>query len=165
MSIRVNLWIDFLCTMQSTAQTPDEYIAGLPDDRKIAISAIRKVVNDNLPAGYKECMAYGHIGWVVPLETYPAGYHCDPSLPLGFMALASQKNHIALYSMCLYGHVEQLQWFQSEWPKHSKKKLNMGKSCIRFTKLEDVPLGLIGELASKVTPQQWIEIYEKALKR
>ena len=151
--------------MQSTAKTPDEYIATLPEDRKSAISAIRKVVNDNLPKGFKEGMAYGMIGWVVPHEIYPPGYHCDPKLPLGFMSLASQKNHIALYSMCLYGNVDQLSWFLVEWPKHSKKKLNMGKSCIRFTKLEDIPLALIGELASKVTPRQWIDIYEKALKR
>lgn len=151
--------------MQSKAATVDEYIESLPDDRRIAITAIRDVVNKNLPKGFKECMAYGMIGWVVPHETYPPGYHCDPKLPLGFMNLASQKNHISLYSMCLYGGGTQLGWFQKEWPKHSKKKLNMGKSCIRFTKLEDVPLDLIGELASKVTPQRWVEIYEKALRR
>jgi Domain of unknown function (DU1801) len=151
--------------MQSNAKTPDEYIAGLADDRKAAISAIRHVLNRNLPSGYKECMTYGHIGWVVPKETYPSGYHCDPNLPLGFMGLASQKNHIAIYAMCLYGSGKHLDWFRAEWPKHSKKKLNMGKSCIRFTKLEDVPLELIAELASRVTPQQWIELYEKALRR
>ncbi len=148
--------------MQYTAKTPDEYIAGLPDDRKSALSTLRKVINDNLPEGFKETMGYGHIGWVVPHESYPAGYHCDPKQPLPFMGVASQKNHIALYSMCLYGDVEQLDWFRAEWPKHSKKKLNMGISCIRFTKLEDIPLELIGELASKVTPQQWIEIYERS---
>lgn len=151
--------------MQSTAETPDEYIAGLPEDRKAAISALRKVINDHLPKGFKETIGYGHMGWVVPHETYPAGYHCDPTQPLAFMGIASQKNHIAVYSMCLYGEVKELDWFRAEWPKHSKKKLNMGKSCIRFTKLEDIPLELIGELASRVTPQQWIEIYEKALRR
>ena len=151
--------------MQYDAKTPDEYIAGLPEERKLAISTLRNVINANLPKGFKECIGYGHIGWVVPKETYPPGYHCDPNLPLGFMGIASQKNHIALYSTCLYGHVEQLDWFRSEWPKHSKKKLNMGKSCIRFTKIEDIPLKLIGELASKVTPKQWIEIYEKSMKR
>ena len=151
--------------MQYDAKTPDEYIAGLPEDRKAALTALRKVINDNLPKGFKECIGYGHILWVVPFETYPAGYHCDTSLPLGFMGIASQKNHIALYSMCLYGHVEQLDWFRAEWPKYSKKKLNMGKSCIRFTKLDDIPLELIGQLAAKVSPQEWIEIYEKALRR
>lgn len=151
--------------MQSKAKTPDEYVAELPEDRKVAIATLRKVINDNLPKGFKECMGYGHIGWVVPHETYPSGYHCDPSQPLPFMGIASQKNHIAVYSMCLYGEVRDLDWFRAEWPKHSKKKLNMGKSCIRFTKLEDIPLKLIGQLASKVTPQQWIEIYEMSIKR
>ena len=151
--------------MQYEAETPEEYIAGLPEDRKLAISTLRKVINDKLPKGFKETMGYGHMGWVVPHETYPAGYHCDPKQPLPFMGIASQKNHIAVYAMCLYGNVDQLEWFRAEWPKHSKKKLNMGKSCIRFTKLEDIPLDLIGELASKVTPKQWIDIYEKAMKR
>lgn len=151
--------------MQYDAKTPDEYIAELPEDRRSALAALRKVINENLPKGFKETMGYGHMGWVVPHETYPAGYHCDPKQPLPFMGIASQKNHIAVYAMCLYGNVDQLEWFRAEWPKHSKKKLNMGKSCIRFTKLEDIPLDLIGELASKVTPKQWIDIYEKAMKR
>lgn len=151
--------------MQYDAKTPDEYIAELPADRRSALAALRKVINENLPKGFKETMGYGHMGWVVPHETYPAGYHCDPKQPLPFMGIASQKNHIAVYAMCLYGNVDQLEWFRAEWPKHSKKKLNMGKSCIRFTKLEDIPLDLIGELASKITPEQWIDIYEKAMKR
>lgn len=151
--------------MQYDAKTPDEYIAELPEDRRSALAALRKVINENLPKGFKETMGYGHMGWVVPHETYPAGYHCEPKQPLPFMGIASQKNHIAVYAMCLYGNVDQLEWFRAEWPKHSKKKLNMGKSCIRFTKLEDIPLDLIGELASKVTPKQWINIYEKTMKR
>jgi Domain of unknown function (DU1801) len=145
------------------ARTPDEYIAGLPDDRREIVAAMRKVINDNLPAGFKETSSYG-IGWVVPHSLYPPGYHCDPKQPLGFMGLASQKNYISLYSMCLYGANKHLEWFQNEWPKYSNKKLNMGKSCIRFSKPEDVPLELIGKLAARVTPRQWIEIYEKALK-
>jgi len=151
--------------MQSIAKTPDEYIAGLPDDRKDAISALRKVINDNLPKGFKEGMSHGMIGWVVPLETYPAGYHCDPSQPLPFMSIASQKNHIAIYSMCVYSDNSLMEWFREAWPQYSSKKLDMGKSCIRIKKPNDVPLELIGKLASKVTPQQWIELYEKALKR
>lgn len=151
--------------MQSIAKTPDEYIAGLPDDRKDAISALRKAINDNLPKGFKEGMSYGMIGWVVPLETYPAGYHCDPSQPLPFMSIASQKNHIAIYSMCVYSDNSLMEWFREAWPQYSSKKLDMGKSCIRIKKPNDVPLELIGKLASKVTPQQWIELYEKALKR
>ena len=144
-------------------RTPDEYIAGLPDDRREIVAAMRKVINGNLPAGFEECSSYG-IGWVVPHSLYPPGYHCDPKQPLGFMGLASQKNYISLYSMCLYGGNKHLEWFQNEWPKYSEKKLNMGKSCIRFSKPEDVPLELIGKLAARVTPQQWIEIYEKALR-
>ncbi len=151
--------------MQSNAETPDEYIAELPEDRKTAVSAIRKAVNDNLPKGFKECMSYGMIGWAVPHELYPPGYHCDPKQPIGIMGLASQKNYISLYSMCLYAGAKELEWFLAEWPKHSAKKLDMGKCCIRFKKAEDVPLKLIAELASKITPQQWIEIYEKELKR
>ncbi|MBK8303418.1 MAG: DUF1801 domain-containing protein [Chloracidobacterium sp.] len=151
--------------MQYDAKTPDEYIAGLPEDRKLALTALRKVINENLPDGFKETMGYGHMGWVVPHKTYPAGYHCDPSQPLPFMGIASQKkSYRPLFDVPLWP-CKTIEWFRQEWPKHSKKKLNMGKSCIRFTKLEDIPLDLIGELASKVTPQQWIEIYEKALKR
>ena len=150
---------------KNAATTPDEYVAGLPEDRREMISAMRKVINDNLPEGFKECLSYGMIGWVVPHSLYPPGYHCDPKLPLGFMNLASQKNHISLHAMCLYGGNKHLEWFQNEWPKHSKKKLNMGKACIRFAKPEDVPLDLIGQLAARITPQQWIDMYEKAIKR
>ena len=148
--------------MQSSAATPDEYIAELPDDRKEAISAIRKAINDNIDPGFKERMLYGGICWVVPHELYPLGYHCDPKLPLTFMGLGSQKNYISLGATCLYSEVDELEWFRREWPKHSKKKLDMGKSCIRFKRLDDVPLDLIGQLASRTTPQQWIEIYERS---
>jgi len=151
--------------MRSNAKTPDEYVAGLPDERKQIVSDIRTTINKNLPKGFKEGMAYGMISWAVPHELYPPGYHCDPKLPLGYMGLASQKNYVSLYSMCLYTGGKQLDWFTNEWAKHSQKKLDMGKCCIRFKKSEDVPLNLIGELASKLTPQDWIEIYEKALKR
>ncbi|MGB7202236.1 MAG: DUF1801 domain-containing protein [Pyrinomonadaceae bacterium] len=146
--------------MQSKAKTVDEYIESLPEDRQKAISDIRKVVNKNLPKGFEEMMSYGMMGWAVPHELYPAGYHCDPKQPLPFMGLASQKNFISFYSMCLYSDGKLLKWFQKEWPKHSSRKLDMGKSCIRFKKIDDIPLKLIGELASKVTPAQWIEIYE-----
>ncbi len=147
--------------MQYDAKTPDEYIAGLPEDRKVAISCLRNVIKKNLPKGFKETIGYGHLGWVVPFETYPAGYHCDPKQPLPFLGIASQKNFIALYSMAIYSLPEQLEWFQTEWPKHTSRKLDMGKSCIRFKKMDDIPLKLIGELASQVTPRQWVEIYEK----
>ena len=151
--------------MISTASTPDEYISGLPDDRKAALTAIREAVNERIDPGFKEAMGYGMMGWVVPHSLYPAGYHCDPKQPLSYMGIASQKNFISIYSMCLYSDNDLLDWFRSEWPKHSSKKLDMGKSCMRFKKLDDVPLKLIGELASKFTPQQWIEMYESVLKR
>jgi len=146
--------------MTSTSLTPDEYIAALPAERQAPVSAIRQAVNTNLPKGYKECIGYGMIAWVVPHELYPPGYHCDSKLPLGYMNLASQKGHVALYSMSLYGSGDQLKWFTEEWPKHTRYKLDMGKSCIRFKKFDDLPLGLIGQLAAKLTPQQWIAAYE-----
>lgn len=146
--------------MQYDAKTPDEYIAGLPEDRKLAMSKLRKVIKDNLPKGFKETIGYGHLGWVVPHETYPPGYHCDPKQPLPFLGIASQKNFIALYSMCIYSLPDQLEWFRTEWPKHTSRKLDMGKSCIRFKKFDDIPLKLIGELASQITPREWVEIYE-----
>ena len=148
--------------MQYDAKTPDEYIAGLPEDRKLAISALCKVIKDNLPKGFKETIGYGHLGWVVPHKTYPPGYHCDPKQPLAFMGIASQKNFIALYSMCIYSLPGQLEWFRTEWPKHTSRKLDMGKSCIRLKKIDDIPLKLIGELASQVSPREWVEIYENS---
>lgn len=151
--------------MQSKAKTVDEYIETLPEDRQNAIQQIRKVVNKNLPKGFEEQMGYGMMGWVVPHKIYPAGYHCDPKQPLPFMGVASQKNFISFYSMCLYSDPKLLKWFQKEWPKHSSKKLDMGKSCIRFKRADDVPLKLLGELAAKVTPAQWIEMYETAFRR
>jgi hypothetical protein len=141
--------------------TPEEYIASLPEDRKKIVSEMRKAIKKNLPKGFKEVMAYGMIGYVVPLSMYPAGYH-DPKTPLGFICIASTKGHIALHHMGLYA-AGLLEWFQKEWPKHSGKKLDMGKACVRFKKPEDVPVELIGELAAKMTPQQWIDVYEKAL--
>lgn len=151
--------------MQSTATTPNEYIANLPDDRRSIISELRQTILKNLPTGFVECISYGMLGYVVPHSTYPAGYHCDPKLPLPFINLASQKGHIGFYHMGIYANPTLLSWFQEEWPKHSTKKLDMGKSCIRFKKQEDIPLKLIAELCSKVNPAQWIESYENAFRR
>ena len=151
--------------MQYDAETPDDFVAGLPEDRKIAISSLREVIGKNLPQGFKETMGYGHMGWVIPHETYPAGYHCDPTQPLPFMGIASQKNFIAIYHMAIYADPSLLEWFQSEWPKHSKRKLDMGKSCIRIKNPADLPLDLIAELSTKLTPAQWIELYERTMKR
>ncbi|MBK8954142.1 MAG: DUF1801 domain-containing protein [Saprospiraceae bacterium] len=150
--------------MQSKAKTIKEYLDEVPDDRKAILSEMHKTIVRKMPKGFQEVMSYGMIGYVVPHSLYPAGYHCDPKLPLPFMCLASQKNYISFYHMGLYAGLL-LEWFTGEWPKHSTKKLDMGKCCIRFKKPEDVPLKLIAELASKMTPQEWISVYEKAFKK
>jgi hypothetical protein len=151
--------------MHSDAKTADEYISSLPDDRADAMAKLRKAINKNLPKGFKEGMGYGMMGWSVPHSLYPAGYHCTPTDPLPFLGIASQKNFIAVYHMGIYAHPPLLDWFVKEYPKHVKTKLDMGKSCIRFKKPDQIPFDLIGELASKMTPQEWIEIYETNLKR
>jgi len=151
--------------MSSKAGTPDQYIADLPAERKAAMTELRKTIRKNLPKGFEETMSYGMIGYVVPLKTYPDGYHCNPELPLPFMNIASQKNFIALYHMGIYAMPDVLKWFKAEWPKHTKAKLDMGKSCIRFKKPEDIPLKLIGDLVKKISMKTWIEIYEKNLKK
>lgn len=151
--------------MQSTASTPDEYFTTLPEDRRDAMSQLRKVIKKNLPKGFQEVMNYGMPGYVVPHKIYPAGYHCDPKLPLPFLGLASQKNSINFYHMGIYADPKLLKWFTTEFPKHSKKKLDMGKSCVRFKKPEDIPYDLIGELVAKMSPQDWIKLYESGLKK
>lgn len=151
--------------MQSKATTVEDYIKELPTDRQKVITELRKVIKKNLPKGFKEVMSYGMIGYVIPHSKYPAGYHCDPTQPLPFMGFASQKNYIAVYSMCAYGDSKLQKWFAAEYAKAGIDKLDMGKSCIRFKKPESIPYKLIGELAAKVTPDEWIAIYEKAIKR
>ena len=146
-------------------KTVAEYINQLPDDRRKAVGEIRRVINKNLPKGFKEGVGYNMIAWSVPHSSYPAGYHCDPSKPLMLMCLSSTKGHISLHHMGLYGSGPMMEWFKSEWPKYSEKKLDIGKACIRFKRVEDVPLDLIGKLATKLTPQQWVEVYENALKQ
>jgi hypothetical protein len=151
--------------MDTTTNTPEAYIESLPEDRKEAIQKLRKIFIQNLPVGFLETISYGMLGYVVPQSIYPAGYHCDPKLPLPFINLASQKNFIALYHMGLYADQQLLDWFTSEYPKHSKSKLDMGKSCIRFKKTDAIPYALIGELATKITPENWIRIYESRIKK
>jgi Domain of unknown function (DU1801) len=151
--------------MTSKIELPQDYIDALSEDRKQAILDIREALLTNLPKGFREEMSYGMLGYVVPHTLYPQGYHCDPKLPLPFISLASQKNFIALHHMGLYADKDLLEWFTSEYPKHSKAKLDMGKACIRFKKLDDIPLQLIGELASKMSPQEWIACYESNFKR
>lgn len=146
--------------MQSKATTVDAYLAELPDDRQKAMTKLRQVIKKNIPKGFKEGMGYGMMGWSVPHSLYPEGYHCNPADPLPFMGLASQKNFIAVYHMGVYSDPKLLKWFTDAHAKASPKKLDMGKSCIRYKKPEDIPYQLIGELASKVTVDQWIERYE-----
>ncbi|MBS7788106.1 DUF1801 domain-containing protein [Flavobacterium sp. CYK-55] len=151
--------------MTSKATTPQEYIDGLESDRKFAIEKIRLSIKQNLPDGFHEQITYGMLGYVVPHALYPKGYHCDPKLPLPFLSVASQKNFIALYHMGVYAQKDLYDWFVAEYPKHCKTKLDMGKSCIRFKKLEDIPYQLIAELAGKMTVQQWIDCYESAFNK
>ena len=150
--------------MQSSATSPQEYVDTLSEDRKKAMNELRKVILKNLTKGFVEQMSYGMLGYVVPHSLYPAGYHCDTKLRLPFMNIASQKNFIAVYHMGIYADKNLLDWFITEYGKQSKTKLDMGKSCLRFKKVKQIPYELIGELASKMTTQQWIEIYEKELK-
>jgi len=150
--------------MQSKAKTVAEYLKSLPADRRKAIEAVRKVILNNLPKGYVECMQYGMIGYAVPLSLYPAGYHCNPEQPLGYAGLASQKNYMSLYLCTVYGHKETEAWFRAEF-KAAGKKLDMGKSCVRFKKLEDLPLDVIGKVIARTPVKNYIEFYEKALKR
>ncbi|HPF97566.1 MAG: DUF1801 domain-containing protein [Flavobacteriaceae bacterium] len=151
--------------MQYKADSPEDYLAQIPEDRKEAMVKLRKTIKDNLPKGFKEGISYGMIGYVVPHSIYPAGYHCTPELPLPFMSFASQKNSINLYHMGLYAKPELYNWFVNEFPKHSTRKLDMGKSCIRFKKAEDIPFDLIAQLSTKMTVEEWITIYETNLKR
>ncbi len=151
--------------MQSKAETPQEYMDSLPEDRKSAMSRLRITILEKLPQCFEERMSYGMLGYVVPHSLYPPGYHCDPKLPLPFVNLASQKNNIALYHMGIYSDNELLAWFQSEWPRHTKLKLDMGKSCIRFNKPDDIPYELIGQLMQRISPWQWIESYEKLYRK
>jgi len=150
--------------MQYSVTNAQEYFANLPDDRRAILEKLYQVIKDNLPTGFSEHASYGHIGFVVPFSTYPNGYHCDTTQPLPFIGVASQKNHIAIYHMGIYMDQKILDWFVTEFPKYSKKKLDMGKSCIRFKKIEDIPFDLIGELATKITVEAYVNLYESLLK-
>jgi uncharacterized protein YdhG (YjbR/CyaY superfamily) len=146
--------------MQSKAQSVDTYMNELPEERKAPMQRLREVFKTNLPEGFTEEMSYGMIGYVVPHSIYPKGYHCSPELPLPFVNIASQKNFIAVYHMGIYSDEKLLNWFVEEFPKHSKAKLDMGKSCIRFKKMDQIPYELLGELLTKMTVNQWIERYD-----
>jgi len=157
--------IDMGHAMQSKAGTPREYIESLSSERKSVVRRLRRVIRKNLPKGFIEVMSYGMIGYVVPHSIYPNGYHVNPNLPLPFINIASQKQFIALYHMGIYADKKLLGWFTKEYSKLGMKKLDMGKSCIRFKDVEHIPYDLIGILASKMTPNVWIDIYEKGIKK
>lgn len=148
--------------MRSDATTPEAYLAALPEDRRAVVERLRDTLNSRLPAGFEERMGYGMLAWVVPHALFPAGYHCDPSLPLPFLNIASQKNHVALYHMGLYDG-PLLGWLHAEWPRRSQAKLDLGKCCLRFKKLELIPYDLIGDLVARMTPQDWIAAYTEGL--
>ncbi len=151
-------------TMQSKATTVAEYIQSLPEDRRKAIEAVRKVILKNLDPDYEEGMQYGMIGYYIPHRIFPAGYHCDPKQPLPFAGLASQKNHLSFYLMCLYGDTEHYKWFVQAWAA-TGRKLDMGKCCIRFKKVEDLALDVLGEAIRRVPVKAYIQFYEAALRR
>ena len=151
--------------MKIEANSVDEYLNNIPEERKPIMNSLRQTVLTNIPENFSEELNYGMIGYVVPLSFYPDGYHCDPKLPLPFINIASQKNHIGFYHMGIYASPSLMQWFIEEFPKYSSRKLDMGKSCIRFKKPEHIPLELLGRLVSKMTAQEWIELYEQNLRR
>ncbi len=151
--------------MELESLSPDIYIENLPEERKEAFKKLRKVILENLPKGFKESISYGMIGYGVPHSIYPKGYHCNPKLPLPFLSIASQKNFIAVYHMGIYADKNLYDWFINEYPKFSASKLDMGKSCIRFKKISEIPYQLIAELITKMTPTEWIDLYESAFNK
>ena len=146
--------------MKIKAKDIEKYIQNIPEERKEIFEKLMDVIRTNIPEGFSEELGYGMPAWVVPHSLYPKGYHCSTELPLPFVSIASQKNFIALYHMGIYNTPELLQWFVREYPKHCLRKLDMGKSCIRFKKIDDIPFELIGELMKKMTTKDWIEKYE-----
>ena len=150
--------------MQANGSTVAEILANIPDERKGAFTRLHETILDNLPEGFEPGISYGGLGYVVPHSVYPAGYHCKPSEPLPFAGIASQKNSINFYHMGIYADPKLFKWFQEAHAKASPKKLDMGKSCIRYKKPEDIPFKLIGELAAKMSMEEWIEKYESMLK-
>jgi hypothetical protein len=151
--------------MKAIGKTVNEILTSVPADRAEAFNKLHDVILKNLPKGFEAAISYGGLGYVVPHSIYPSGYHCKPSEPLPFAAIASQKNTINFYHMGIYADPELLNWFVAEYPKHTKQKLDMGKSCIRFKKFDDIPYKLIGDLMKKMSVKMWISMYESALKK
>lgn len=151
--------------MTSNVESVQEYLSMIPDERKVAFEQLREVILENIPEGFKEGISYGMIGYVVPHEIYPSGYHCDPKVPLPFVSIANQKNFIGFYHMGMYANEELTNWFVEEYKKRAKYKLDMGKSCVRLKRMDDIPFDLIGELMQKITVEDWITTYESAFKK
>ena len=151
--------------MKIEAKSVDDYFKNVPDERKDTMNKLRAIINSNLPNGFEECLGYGMPSWVVPHSIYPNGYHTTPQLPLPFMSLASQKNFIALYHMGIYADQNLLKWWEENFTLYCKRKLDMGKSCIRFKYIDDIPFELIAELCTKMSTENWIELYEKSFKK
>jgi hypothetical protein len=151
--------------MKSNGKTVEEILTNLPIDRAEPFNRLHNIIVENLPKGFEVAISYGGLGYVVPHTIYPAGYHCKATEPLPFAGLASQKNAITFYHMGIYADAKLLEWFVTEYPKHTKQKLDMGKSCIRFKKLDDIPYNLIGELMKKMNVEEWINMYETNLKK
>ena len=149
----------------NTHITIDQWLNDIPGDRKEAVDNLRQLCKDNLPKGFEECINYNMLSYIVPKSIYPEGYHCAPDLPLPFLSIGNQKNHIGFYHMGIYVMPKLMQWFTNEYPKHAKYKLDMGKSCIRLKRMDDIPYDLLAELCRKVTSKEWITAYEDAIKR
>lgn len=151
--------------MQLPADNPDHYVTQIPEERQAIFNELRIIIKNNMPPELQECISYGMIGYVVPKSVYPAGYHCSPELPLPFANLASQKNTISFYHMGLYANEDLMLWFKEEYAKRSKYKLDMGKSCVRFKRMDDIPVELIGELMGRISTQEWVDTYERIYKK
>lgn len=151
--------------MQYKANSPEEYISQVPKERQEVLKKLKKTINQNLPKGFEEGMQYGMISYYVPHSKYPNGYHCNPKEPLPFLSFASQKNSVNIYHSGIYTNKNILEWFVSEYPKHCKRKLDMGKSCIRFKKIDEIPFDLIAELCTKISVDEWIKTYETNIKK
>jgi len=154
-----------LKSMKAMGKTVEEILISLPEDRSEPFNKLHDVIMKNLPKGFEAAISYGGLGYVIPHSLYPAGYHCKPIEPLPFAGIASQKNSINFYHMGIYSEPKLLEWFVSEYPKYSEQKLDMGKSCVRFKKLDQIPYKLIGELMKKMSVKKWITIYETNIKK
>ena len=151
--------------MKANGKTVNEILMNVPKDRAESFNKLHDVIVKNLPKGFEAAISYGGLGYVIPHAIYPAGYHCKPSEPLPFAGIASQKNSINFYHMGIYCNPKLMKWFTTEYPKHTKQKLDIGKSCVRFNKFDDIPYKLIGELMKKMTANEWIKIYETNFKK